>query len=156
MPTTSVSRVIAAPQQEVWAALADIANAGRWNSAWTRIEFLSIQQEGIGTSFRAHIDDGHAFDFEITQWTSPEYISFAPIRQDDSERYAINLESHAFRLRPADDHHTHVEVIASASTRGIRGRLISLFLWRGYQRHGLYSALDALQTIFEPPEENSG
>jgi hypothetical protein len=36
---------------------------------------------------------------------------------------------------------------------GIRGRLIGLILWRSYQRQGLRSALDALQTIFEPPEE---
>ena len=152
MPTTSLSRVIAAPQQEVWATLADITNADRWNSAWSQIEFTSVQREGTGTSFRAHAD-GRPFEFEITHWTPPEYIEFAPVRRDESERYAVNLESHAFRLQPADDHHTNVEIIATASIHGIRGRLIGLFLWRGYQKQGLRSALDALQAIFEPPEE---
>ena len=153
MPTTSASRVIAAPQQEIWATLADVTNASRWNGAWSQIEFTSSQREGVGTSFRAHAD-GRPFEFEITHWTPPEHIAFAPVRGDDSERYPINLESHAFRLQPADDHHTNVEIIAIASMRGIRGRLIGLFLWRGYQKRGLYSALDALQAIFEPPEED--
>ncbi len=154
MPTTSVSRIIAAPQQEVWSTLADIANADRWNSAWSRIEITSSHQQGTGTTFRTHTGDGHTFAFEVIQWTPPEYIAFAPIREEDSERYSINLESHAFALRPAGDNHTQVEIIASASSRGIRGRLIGLFLWRGYQKKGLNSALDALQEVFEPPEED--
>lgn len=153
MPTTSVSRTIAAPQDRVWAALADIANAGRWNSAWTRIEISSSQQGGLGTAFRAHTEDGSAFDFEVMGWLAPEYIAFAPIRGDDEERYPITLESHAFRLHPASDDHTHVQLIASASAHGVRGRIIGLFFWRGHQKHGLNIALDGLQALFEPQAE---
>jgi len=154
MPTTSVSRIIAAPQQEVWAALADIANAGRWNRSWSRIEITSRQRNGAGATFRAHTDDGHAFDFEITHWVPPEYIAFAPIRHD-SERYTVTLESHAFLLRPAGDQQTRVEIIASASTHGIRGRLIGLLLWPSHQKHGLNNALDAIQAVFEAPEKET-
>ena len=151
MPTTSVSRIIAAPQEEVWAALADIAKAGRWNTAWVRIEITSPQQHGAGTTFRAHTADGHSFDFEVTHWAPPSYIAFAPIRRE-SERYEITMQSHAFLLRPIDDSHTQVELIASATCRGIRGRLVGLFLWPGHQKQGLNAALDALQALFEPLE----
>ena len=154
MPTTSVSRIVAAPQEEVWAALADIANAGRWNTAWPRIEITSSQSQGAGTTFRAHTADGHAFDFQITDWAPPEYIAFAPVHGEDTERYILTLESHAFLLRPAGDDRTHVELIASASAHGIRGRLIGLFLWSGHQKHGLNTALDGLQALFEPPERD--
>lgn len=153
MPTTSVSRTIAAPQHRVWAALADIANAGRWNTAWTSIEISSSPQGGLGTTFRAHTADGSAFDFEVTEWLAPEYIAFGPIRRDE-ERYSLTLESHAFRLRPTGDDHTHVELIAKVSAHGIRGWFYGLFFWRGHQKQGLNIALDGLQAVFEPPERN--
>ncbi len=155
MPTASVSRVIAAPQDQVWAALADIASAGRWNTAWTRIEFLSEQRQGAGTTFRAHTADGHAFDFRITGWAPSEYIAFAPVHGEDTERYILTLESHAFLLRPAGESHTRVELIASASAHGLRGHLIGLLLWPGHQKHGLNAALDALQALIQPAEDDS-
>ncbi len=153
MPTTSVVRIIAAPRDQVWAALADVANAGRWNTHWTSIEFTSQQHQGAGTSFRAHTADGQAFEFEITHWAPPEYIAFAPIRGQDEGRYILTLESHAFALRPEGDDHTRVELIASASSHGPRGWLIGLLLWAGHQKQGLNAALDGLQALFEPPTE---
>ena len=149
MPTAAVTRTIAAPQPDVWAALADIDNARRWNPSWSRIEITSAQRHGLGTTFRAHTGDGDAFDFEITEWDPPQQIAFSPIR-DDSERYSITLESHAFRLRPAGNNQTLIELTARASAHGIRGRFIGLVLWPGYQKHGLSLALDSLQAIFEP------
>lgn len=154
MPTMSVSRTIAAPQHQVWAALADIANAGRWNTAWRRIEITSSQSQGAGTTFRAHSEQGTPFDFEVTHWVPPEYIAFAPVRREDEERYAITLESHAFLLRPTGDDRTHVELTASATSHGLRGWLIGLFLWPGHQKHGLNTALDSLQALFEPPDRD--
>ena len=154
MPTTSVWRIIAAPRDQVWATLADVAHAGRWNSGWSRIEFTSDQHQGTGTTFRAHTADGHAFDFQITHWAPPEYIAFAPIRGDDEERYILTMESHAFVLQPAGDDHTRVELVATASSHGPRGWLIGLFLWAGHQKHGLDIALDGLQAVFEPPPED--
>ena len=153
MPTVSVSRAIAASPQEVWAALADIEHAGRWNAAWTRIEFTSPQHAGAGTSFRAMTADSDAFEFEVTHWAPPEYIAFAPIRGEDEDTYAVTLESHSFLLRPSSDNATRVELIATASARGLRGRVVGLFLWSGHQKHGLNAALDALQALFELPEE---
>src|SRR3990172_1904532 len=116
MPTTSVSRIITAPQQEVWATLADIQNAGRWNTAWSHIEITSQERQSAGATFRAPTDDGHPLAFALSHWAPPEYIAFAPIRREDSERYAITLESQAFRLRPSGDNGTRVELIASASS----------------------------------------
>ena len=151
MPTTSVSRVINAPQDQVWAVLSDLANARRWNSAWSRIEFTSKQTHGPETRFRAHTDDGNAYDFVISTWVAPEYIEFSPVR-DEAERCGIMLESQAFHLVPEGESTTSVELIARSSMHGPRGWLMGLLFWRGYQKQGLAGALDALSSVFEPDE----
>ena len=147
MPSTSVSRVIAAPRNEVWAVLSDIANARRWNSAWSDIEFSSKQTHGPQTRFRAQTDDGNVFEFTTSAWVAPEYIEFSPVR-DESESYSITLESHGFHLQPEGDDATRVELIARASAHGLRGWLISLFFWRGFQKDGLNTALERLDSVF--------
>lgn len=153
MPSVSVSRVIGAPREEVWAALSDIASARRWNASWSKIDITSRQTHGAGTTFRAHTEDGRAFDFEITEWAAPELIAFTPIR-DESEYYAVTLESHTFSIEPQGDGHTVVELTARASAHGIMGRLVATFFWPGHQKQGLNDALDAVQAIFEPPDED--
>lgn len=155
MPTTSESRLIAAPQAEVWAAITNLEAAARWNQVWQRVEYLSSQREGVGTTFRAHTEDGLAHDFCISEWAPPEYVTFAPLpRQEPEEkRYLITLKSQSFLLEAAGDDHTSVTLSATAAGHGLRGWLIIRFLWPGYQRQGLRRALDALQALFEPPEE---
>ena len=157
MPTTSESRIINAPQDQLWATLADVKNAFRWNGAWERIELLSAQREGPGTSFRAHTEDGASFDFEITHWAPPDYIAFAPTGQQEDEPYLIALESQAFLLRAAGEQRTQVVLYASARSRGIRGWFFSRLFWPGFQKAGLRRALDAIQALFEPAadEENA-
>ena len=148
MPTTSVSRIIHARRDQVWAVLSDIANARRWNSAWTRIEFTGNQTHGLGTRFRADAE-GERFEFEVTAWSAPEYIEFSPAR-DEAERYAIMLEAQAFHLAPEGEEATRVELMARASTHGIKGFAMGLFFWRGYQKQGLEHALEGLASAFEP------
>ncbi len=154
MLTTHVSRIIAAPPEEIWSVLADIEHAERWNGGWAQIEITSGQREGVGATFRAHTEDGHAFDFEVTAWEKPFRIAFSPIRHPDSERYPIRLESHAFILQPIDTDKTHVRLLASASFHGFKGRLVGMFLWSGHQRRGIEAALDNLQSLFEGEEED--
>ncbi len=153
MPTTSESRIIDAAQDDVWAALADIENAGRWNTAWQRIELTSSQRQGPGATFRAHTEDGASFDFQITHWAPPDYIAFSPLVQEDATPYLITLESQAFLLRPAPDGRTNVQLSASARSHSIRGWFLARFFWPGYQKHGLRRALDALQSLFEPLDQ---
>lgn len=149
MPTTAAATVIRARREEVWAVLSDIANAARWNSAWKQIEFSSKQTHGPDTRFRAHTDSGDAFEFEVSAWVAPEYIEFSPVREEE-ETYGITLESQAFRLEPAGDGATRVELMAKASTHGGRGWLMGLVFWRGYQKQGLNAALETLRSVFEP------
>ncbi len=159
MPTTSESRIIAAPVREVWAAITDLEAAHRWNGAWQRVEYLSYQREGVGTEFRAHTEDGLAHDFRISEWAQMEYISFAPVRSEDEDkekRYMLTLESQAFLLRPANDDHTDVTLFATVASHGPRGWFAARFVWPGYQRQGLRSALDALQALFEPQPDEDG
>ena len=159
MPTTSQSRIIAAPVREVWAAITDLEAAHRWNEAWQRVEYLSYQREGVGTEFRAHTEDGLAHDFRISEWAQMEYISFAPIRNEDEDkekRYMLTLESQAFLLRPANDDHTNVTLFATVASHGPRGWFAARIVWPGYQRQGLRSALDALHALFEPQPDEDG
>jgi len=152
MPSVSVKRVVDAPLSEVWAVLADIENAKQWNQAWDSIEITSTQRHGVGTTFRAHLEGGMAFDFEIVDWANQERITFAPIR-DASERYAVMLEEQVFTLREAPDDTTHIELRAFASAHGIRGRVYGMFFWAGHQQTGLNEALDAIEDIVDPPED---
>ena len=157
MPTTSASRIIAAPAREVWAAITDLETAHRWNGAWQRVEYLSFQHEGVGTTFRAHTEDGLAHDFRISEWAPQEYVAFTPQRDESEEQaYMITLESQAFLLRPANDDHTDVTLFATVASHGFRGWFASRFVWPGYQRKGLRSALDALQALFEPQPDAEG
>jgi uncharacterized protein YndB with AHSA1/START domain len=147
MPTTSATRVIHAPRDKVWAVLSDIANARRWNSAWSKIEFTSKQTHGPETGFRAETEDGDTYEFVVSAWVAPEYIEFTPIR-DETERYAIMLEAQAFRLAPEGDAATRVDLISRSSTHGPRGWVMGLLFWRGYQKQGLASALETLSSVF--------
>jgi len=147
MPSTSASRVIRAPRNEVWALLSDIGNARRWNSAWASIDFVSKQTHGPDTRFRARTNEGEEFEFVITAWVAPEYIEFAPVR-DEWERYGITLESQAFRLESQGEGETRVDLIARASTHGIKAWVVGLVLWRGYQKKGLNVALETLESAF--------
>ena len=152
MPTTSVSRIIPAPVHDIWQVLSDIPNARRWNPAWDKIDFATNQTHGVGTRFRAKVDE-NTFEFEISDWIVPEFISFTPIREED-ELYAITLEAQAFRLTPVADDATNVELIAHASTRGFRGFIMGLFFWGGHQKQGLNHALDNVADLFAPPAED--
>lgn len=150
MPTTSVSRVIRAPQKDVWALLSDIEHANKWNKAWSSIRFTSGQTHGAGTTFRATMGGGDdAFDFEVCDWSAPERLAFCPIRRPE-ELYSITLDSHVFEVRALTDGESEVTITAKASAHGLRGRFIAMFFWSGHQRDGLNTALDSIQSVFEP------
>ena len=184
MPTTSESRIVAAPVREVWASIPDLETANRWNGAWRRVEYLSSQREGVGAIFRAHTEGGQTFDFRVSEWAPQEYIAYEPMQEEpEEELYLFTLESQSFLLKPTDEGHTKVTLSTTASAHGVwewlRARLSRsghqknifrrtldalqapvewLFLrilWPGHQRQGLGSALEALQALYEPePDED--
>jgi uncharacterized protein YndB with AHSA1/START domain len=155
VPITSVSRPIAAPQREVWALLSDVQNARKWNKAWVRIEFTSGQHHGIGTIFRARMEGGDDFfDFEVCEWSAPERISFCPVRKPGEQLYSITLDRHTFEVHPLSETECEVTISAKATARGIKGRFLAMFFWRGHQIDGLNVALDNIQGIFEPETLN--
>jgi uncharacterized protein YndB with AHSA1/START domain len=66
MASVSASRLIYAPQADVWAIVSDVANARKWNKSWRRIEFTTPQTHGAGTRFRASMgDDADTYEFEV-------------------------------------------------------------------------------------------
>jgi hypothetical protein len=138
--------MVPAPQSEVWALLSDVTKATRWNRTWTRIELLSNQSHGQGTTFRAHTENGDSYDFEISEWSAPERLAFRPIRSPEEPRYAVTLESHEFVIGDGAEPDTaRVELRAHATTSGVRGFLIGMFLWPGHQREGLNAALESVR-----------
>lgn len=145
-------RVIRAPRDQVWGVLSDIANARRWNRGWSAVEFVTNQTHGTGTRFRAKMADGDTFEFEVSAWVAPEYIEFSPVR-DESERYGIMMEAQAFQLKAVGEEATRVELMAKASTHGVKGRLMGLLFWRGHQKQGLTYALETLASLFEPEDQ---
>jgi uncharacterized protein YndB with AHSA1/START domain len=155
MPTTSESRIIAAPVADVWAAITNLEDAARWNQSWQRVEYLSSQRDGVGATFRAYNEEGIGHNFRISEWATNEVVAFAPLRDEPEQgHYLITLESQGFVLRPADDDHTDVSLFATAAGHGPRGWITARFLWPGYQRQGLARALDALQALFEPRSDD--
>jgi uncharacterized protein YndB with AHSA1/START domain len=149
MPNANVSRIIRAPQNDVWALLSDVTQARRWNKYWTSIEFASAQTHGVGTRFVAKTEAGDSFTFDICDWDAPQRIAFCPVREP-GERYGITLDSHVFAVRPVSGDECEVTITARASASGFRGRLVAMFFWAGHQKDGLNAALDALQAVFQP------
>jgi uncharacterized protein YndB with AHSA1/START domain len=137
---------------EVWAVISDIEHAKQWNGSWDSIEITSSQRHGVGTTFRAHLEGGMAFDFEIADWSNNERMTIVPVREP-GERYPLMLEEQTFVLREAPDDMTHVELRAVASAHGVRGRIYGMFFWAGHQQGGLNEALDAIEDIVDPPAD---
>jgi uncharacterized protein YndB with AHSA1/START domain len=158
MPSVTASISIPSTPEKVWAVVSDVANAQRWNKAWSRIELTTERNAGRGTRFRAHVnaEDGgdQAFEFEITEWVAPEYIVFTPVRDPDEEEYQITLDWHSFRIVALDEENTRVDLTARATARGLRGRFVGLLLWPGHQKPGLEDALGSLAELFgaAPPD----
>jgi uncharacterized protein YndB with AHSA1/START domain len=149
MPTANASRVIRAPQKDVWALLSDVTQARRWNKYWAAIEFASGQTYGVGTRFVAKTEGGDSFTFDICDWEAPQRIAFCPVREP-GEGYGITLDSHVFEMRPVTGDECVVTITARASASGLRGRIVAMFFWAGHQKDGLNAALDALQAVFQP------
>jgi len=152
MASVSESRIVGATAGEIWAVLADVENARRWNATWRKIQITSSQRHGLGTTFVAHTEGGDEYAFEITEWDPPIRIAFAPIR-DQGERYGIVLDSQVFELSEVGEGDTLVKLTARATAHGLRGHIVARLFWPGYQRHGLQLALEALQALFEPEAE---
>lgn len=157
MPTVSVHRVIDAPPEEVWAAIADIERAARWNRAWGRIEFRSQQRQGLGTTFRVEAEGGHSAEFEVVAWEPPQLLAFAPLPYPSALHglSPIAIETQAFYLRPSGDGRTELHLTATATTHGLRGWLWGRLFWPGYQKQGLRRALEAIAALFQPETEET-
>jgi uncharacterized protein YndB with AHSA1/START domain len=153
VPSASVKRVVDAPVQEVWAVISDLEHAKQWNHAWDSIEITSAQRHGVGTTFRANVGEGMAFDFEVTDWSNHERLTIAPIRHP-TERYPLMLEEQTFLLREAPDDMTFIELKSVASAHGVRGRIYGMFFWAGHQQGGLNEALDRIEDIVDPPGDD--
>ncbi len=75
MPTVEFHRVVAAPPERVFDAVADIANFSTAVPGITKIEFLTTQKVGVGTRFNeTRVMNGRegTVELEVTEYERPE------------------------------------------------------------------------------------
>jgi uncharacterized protein YndB with AHSA1/START domain len=73
----TVTTVLDAPPDEVWADLADVASHVEWMADATAIRFLSPQESGTGTRFECDTKVGPITltdVMEVTEWTDGEVM----------------------------------------------------------------------------------
>jgi len=154
VPTVSARRRIDAPIDDVWAVLSDLKNAQRWNSAWENIELEGEGGAGEGAVFVVRSEDGLSNEFQISAWQPPQHVAFTPHgRHPEGGDYWISVEGQDIYLRPAGAEKTEVTVSATARTHGLRGWMVGLLVWPGFQRKGLKGMLDSLADLFKEERE---
>ena len=80
----SKSKIIKAPIHEVWAVISNLELIGELTPACTKIELLSEQKKGIGTTTRWHSKvhpDDPAIE-EIIDWQPLEYYAWRGFSDD--------------------------------------------------------------------------
>ncbi len=144
-------RVIAAPLAQVWAAIADLEGAPRWNRAWTRVRVLS-ERVGEGAVLRAEGEEGQASELVVGAWEPQRRVVFVPrpVPEEEASRYWLLLEGQSISLEPLGEGATVVTMEARARSRGLMGLVVGWLLWPGYQRRGLNAALEGLAALFPP------
>ncbi len=142
------SRIVEAPLEEVWALVADLERAPRWNRAWARV---AIEGEPrVGALVRAWSVEGEEASFRLVEWRPPFSLALAPVLAPGEEGPWLFLLEQRIELRPAKGpRRTLVSMEARARLRGLRGLVLGLILWPGYQRRGLAAALEALAALAE-------
>jgi hypothetical protein len=152
VPTVRARRLIPAPLSQVWAALADLEGAPRWNRAWARVRVLS-GEPGEGAVLRAEDEEGRASELLVGAWEPQRRILFLPrpLPQEELGRYWLLLEGQSIWLEAVGEGATLVTMEARARARGLMGLVAAWLLWPGYQRRGLQAALEGLAALFPQP-----
>jgi len=148
MPTTRVSRTLAAPPQEVWGLISDPWHQARWWPRVSRMEgvrdghFTQVMMSARGRPVRA--------DFEILELDAPRLLRWGQeLAGTPFERLLAQAET-AIALEPADGG------AATAVTIELRQRLLGWsrltpFLFKRAARRQLTEALAGLDALVSPP-----
>lgn len=146
MPTTRVSRTLAAPPEAVWAVLADPWHQARW---WPRVVRMEAVQDGRFTQVLGTARGrGVRADFRIVETVRPRLLRWEQeLAGSPFERLLAEAQT-AISLAPADG--------ATTVTIELRQRLLGWsrltpFLFKRAARRQLAEALAGLDAVVSPP-----
>jgi uncharacterized protein YndB with AHSA1/START domain len=148
VPTTRVSRTLAAPPQAVWEVVADPWHQARWWPRVVRMEavedrrFTQVLGTARGRGVRA--------DFRIVEVDAPRLLRWQQELEDSPFQRLLGEAQTAISLAPADDD------AATTVTIELRQRLLGWsrlapFLFKRAARRQLGEALAGLEAVLSPP-----
>ena len=144
MSRTEVHRTIAAPADQVFAAVADVEQFSRAVDDIERVEFVSDIRTGLGTRFReTRVMRGRetTVELEITEFAPPERVRFL------SEAGGVQWDT-VFTVEAARVGGTRLRMVMEATPLTFVARLM-MPLVKGMVRKAIASDMDAVKACCE-------
>jgi uncharacterized protein YndB with AHSA1/START domain len=139
-----VHRTIAAPADQVFAAVADVEQFSRAVEDIERVEFVSDIRTGLGTRFReTRVMRGRetTVELEITEFAPPERVRFL------SEAGGVQWDT-VFTVEAARVGGTRLTMVMEATPLNFAARLM-VPLMKGMVRKAIASDMDAVKACCE-------
>jgi len=143
MTRITVNRIILAPIESVFSAVADIENLPGTNPDIVKIEFLTDQKSGHGTRFRETRlmnNKESVTDLEITEYSENEHIRMV------AESHGTVWDSVFSFHREGDA--TELTLVMDAHTKNFFLKIMN-FLMKSFFKKGLEKHVDALKNYCE-------
>lgn len=150
MSRTEIQRTIAAPADQVFAAVADVRQFSRAVENIERVEFVSDTRTGPGTRFREtrRLRGREAtVELEITEFAPPERVRFL------SEAGGVKWDT-VFTVARARGGNTRLTMVMEATPLTLPARLM-VPLMKGMVRKAIAADMDAVRAYCEGPSGGS-
>jgi uncharacterized protein YndB with AHSA1/START domain len=148
MPTTRVSRTLAAPPEDVWAVLADPWHQARW---WPRVVRMEAVDDGRFTQVLGTARGrGVRADFRVVETVRPRLLRWEQELAGTPFQRLLAEAQTTVALAPDDDG------AATTVTIELRQRLLGWsrlapFMFKRAARRQLAEALAGLDAVLSPP-----
>ncbi|MGN6188933.1 MAG: SRPBCC family protein [Conexibacter sp.] len=147
MPTTRVSRTLAAPPQAVWEVVADPWHQVRW---WPRV----VRMEGVGDGHFTQVlgtarGRGVRADFRVVEAVEPRLLRWEQELAGTPFQRLLAEATTAIALEPTDGAATTVTI--ELRQRLLGWSRLTPFLFRRAARRQLSDALAGLEAAVSPP-----
>jgi len=145
MPAFETETTIAAPVEDVWAALADIGNIYAWNPGVIQSHNTSEATEGLGATRYCDLGDSNFLNEEVVAWEPGERLTMRIV----GTNLPFETADIRFILRPEGDK-TVVTVSPEYRLKfGPLGSLMDRFYVRGTYQKGMGRLLQGLKEYVE-------
>ena len=148
MPTTRVSRILAAPPEAVWAVVADPWHQPRW---WPRVVRMEGVEEGRFTQvLGAASGRGVRADFRVVEAVEPQLLLWQQELVGTPFERLLTEAQTAIALEPADGGGS-TRVTIELRRRLLGWSRLAPFLFTRAARRQLTEALAGLDAVVSPP-----